>query len=273
MEERTAELYQLPGLYSKSCAHIVNLTSPTMTEVLSISAQLSGSSLFGSHPLRRSSSQTSFLLQSSTTYSTSPSDPRSGFVNPRRESRISTSQPSSAPSSPRLLSTVSSQPSYTATPSSSLSLDQQDKAEEEDILFPSYDDDDDDDEECSLEDIQGLEPEADRSSSPNRTSPKNVTPSFSDNLVQSQSRQETSTFQAKAGDDTAVKVEPTKHVDYLSHNWTEEDLWSTWRHLVTKRKVYANASRLENAAWRAWTKSKYQLKTVLPEKLNWYVDP
>src|SRR5205809_158987 len=27
-------------------------------------------------------------------------------------------------------------------------------------------------------------------------------------------------------DDTAVRIEPSRHVDYLSHNWKEEDIWS-----------------------------------------------
>lgn len=72
-----------------------------------------------------------------------------------------------------------------------------------------------------------------------------------------------------AGDDTAIEHEPTRHVDYLSHNWKEEDIWASWRHIVAKRKVYSNGARLENASWRTWAKSKYQLKTVSPETLNW----
>ncbi len=72
-----------------------------------------------------------------------------------------------------------------------------------------------------------------------------------------------------AGDDTAIENEPTRHVDYLSHNWKEEDIWASWRHIVAKRKAYSNSPRLENASWRTWAKSKYQLKTVSPETLNW----
>jgi len=70
-------------------------------------------------------------------------------------------------------------------------------------------------------------------------------------------------------DDTAVKQEPKQHVDYLSHDWREEDIWSSWRHIVSQRKVYGQKSRLENASWRTWAKSKYQLRTVSPETLNW----
>lgn len=71
-------------------------------------------------------------------------------------------------------------------------------------------------------------------------------------------------------DDTAIKHEPSRHVDYLSHDWREEDIWSSWRHIVSQRKVYGQRSRLENASWRTWAKSKYHLATVSPETLNWY---
>jgi len=38
---------------------------------------------------------------------------------------------------------------------------------------------------------------------------------------------------------------------------------------VSQRKVYGQRSRLENASWRTWAKSKYHLPTVSPEALNW----
>ena len=72
-------------------------------------------------------------------------------------------------------------------------------------------------------------------------------------------------------DDLDVKREPSRQVDYLSHDWKEEDIWSSWRHVVAQRKRFNNSSRLENASWRTWTKQKYGLKTVSPETLNWYV--
>ena len=74
---------------------------------------------------------------------------------------------------------------------------------------------------------------------------------------------------ASAGDDSVVESEPTRHVDYLSHAWNEEDIWSSWRHIVAKRECYENWPRLENASWRTWAKSKHQLKTISPETLNW----
>jgi hypothetical protein len=72
-----------------------------------------------------------------------------------------------------------------------------------------------------------------------------------------------------AKDDIAVRIQPSRNVDYLSHDWKEEDIWSSWKHVVLKRKAYSNSARLENASWRTWTKSKNRLKTVSPESLNW----
>jgi hypothetical protein len=75
----------------------------------------------------------------------------------------------------------------------------------------------------------------------------------------------------KAEDDTALKHEPSRHVDYLSHNWREEDIWSSWKHIVSKRRIYGERSRLENASWRTWAKQKDHLKTVPADTLNWYL--
>ncbi|KAF2681832.1 hypothetical protein K458DRAFT_371048 [Lentithecium fluviatile CBS 122367] len=73
-------------------------------------------------------------------------------------------------------------------------------------------------------------------------------------------------------DDTAVRPEPSHHVDYLSHEWKEEDIWSSWRHIVDHRRVYGERSRLENASWRTWAKQQFKLKTTSPESLNWLKD-
>jgi hypothetical protein len=69
-----------------------------------------------------------------------------------------------------------------------------------------------------------------------------------------------------------VRSEPSHHVDYLSHEWKEEDIWSSWRHIVEHRKVYGERSRLENASWRTWAKSQFKLNTISPETLNWLKD-
>jgi hypothetical protein len=68
-----------------------------------------------------------------------------------------------------------------------------------------------------------------------------------------------------------VRFKPTRHVDYLSYNWREEDLWTSWRHLTAHKNAYSNGERLQNASWRTWEKTRSKLKTVSPETLNWYV--
>ncbi|KAL5116962.1 protein phosphatase regulator [Pleosporales sp. CAS-2024a] len=73
-------------------------------------------------------------------------------------------------------------------------------------------------------------------------------------------------------DDTAVRKEPSHHVDYLSYDWREEDIWSSWRHIVEHRSIYGERSRLENASWRTWAKSHFKLTTVSPDTLNWLKD-
>ncbi|KAL2258300.1 hypothetical protein VTK26DRAFT_8436 [Humicola hyalothermophila] len=76
----------------------------------------------------------------------------------------------------------------------------------------------------------------------------------------------------RAEDDIAIRAQPSRHVDYLSHNWREEDIWSSWKHIVARRGDYSNAARLENASWRTWMKAKNNLSTVSPETLNWLKD-
>ncbi|KAJ4177668.1 protein phosphatase regulator [Fusarium falciforme] len=73
-------------------------------------------------------------------------------------------------------------------------------------------------------------------------------------------------------DDTAVSSRPSRQVDYLSHDWREEDIWSSWRYIVTRRGEFSNSARLENASWRSWIKAKNNLKTISPESLNWLKD-
>ncbi|KAK4101704.1 hypothetical protein N658DRAFT_52139 [Parathielavia hyrcaniae] len=79
-------------------------------------------------------------------------------------------------------------------------------------------------------------------------------------------------FQERAEDDIALRAQPSRHVDYLSHNWREEDIWSSWKLIVSRRGDYNNSARLENASWRTWMKSKNKLNTVSAETLNWLKD-
>ena len=72
-------------------------------------------------------------------------------------------------------------------------------------------------------------------------------------------------------DDTAFETLPDGQVDYLSHNWKEEDVWRSWRSMTRQKNAIANGMRLENASWRTWWKQRNKLKTISPETLNWYV--
>lgn len=70
-------------------------------------------------------------------------------------------------------------------------------------------------------------------------------------------------------DDISLSPNPSRHVDYLSHDWSEEDIWATWKRLQSKRQAPNVAERLGNATWRAWAKVRLKLKTVSPESFNW----
>lgn len=73
-------------------------------------------------------------------------------------------------------------------------------------------------------------------------------------------------------DDTSIKADPDRHVDYLSHEWTENDIWVSWRHVTKQKAFLQSGARLENASWRTWAKSRNNLKTISPETLNWLKD-
>jgi hypothetical protein len=148
----------------------------------------------------------------------------------------------------------STTPSCSSTPARSLSLDTSwgEQDDEDQIVSPSYD-------VGYYGQVEDLEPPASSYTVPptsNRTS-TNV------------SRLESPDPVEHAEDDTAVRIQPSRNVDYLSHNWREEDIWSSRKHIMRNRKAYNNSARLENASWRTWTKSKNKLKTVSPESLNW----
>lgn len=73
-------------------------------------------------------------------------------------------------------------------------------------------------------------------------------------------------------DDSSYSVQPEGQVDYLSHEWREEDVWRSWRSMTRQKNAIANGMRLENASWRTWWKQRNKLKTVSPETLNWLKD-
>ncbi|KXN84252.1 hypothetical protein AN958_12825 [Leucoagaricus sp. SymC.cos] len=73
-------------------------------------------------------------------------------------------------------------------------------------------------------------------------------------------------------DDNVLTTMPCGQVDYLSHDWQEEDVWRSWRNMTRQKNEIANGLRLENASWRTWWKQRNKLKTVSPETLNWLKD-
>ncbi|KZP01505.1 hypothetical protein CALVIDRAFT_532267 [Calocera viscosa TUFC12733] len=76
-----------------------------------------------------------------------------------------------------------------------------------------------------------------------------------------------------APDDGDVNTRvPRICVDYLSHEWEEQDVWASWRNMTRHKNEIANGTRLENASWRTWWKQRNHLKTVSPETLNWLKD-
>lgn len=224
-----------------------------MTEVLSVSGNRS--SHFATSPLHRASSHSLLALDTSSPYiqSSKPSYTHSEYAR-----ETSASAPSSAPSSPQFEHHAFSRPpSYTSTPASSLSLDTRTDlgdCEEDEISFPSF--------EAAKQQQQNTEQVEEPESYVDEHS---LARSKELRRIRSSSE-----LPQTVNDDQAIEDQPTRHVDYLSHQWKEEDIWSSWRYIVARRNVYNNSVRLENASWRTWTKAKYNLSTVSPETLNWY---
>jgi hypothetical protein len=221
-------------------------------------------SYFSSSTLRRSHSQPKFITK------------HPGFHTSTSASRISDlyqqpskgvdSPPSSAPSSPRAIQGESTDLSYSSTPASNFSLasdcDEEDRirsvTSDEQLFLPQYDD----------VSFFGSEEDLEPPPSPRTGHSYSASPNEQDNSTYT-SRPESPEVYERAEDDLAIKSQPSRHVDYLSHNWREEDIWSSWKHIVSRRGDYTNAARLENASWRTWMKAKNKLSTVSPETLNW----
>ncbi|KAF1833018.1 hypothetical protein BDW02DRAFT_399392 [Decorospora gaudefroyi] len=174
--------------------------------------------------------------------------------------------------SPSLSSSRTS--SLHSTPSSSVSLDtnsDESSSEDDGLTFPNYNAARPCKKSATPADMRAPKPAtataAIRPAPPPSPSPPSSTEAFSSDTPLS-----TPDLLQISEDDTAVRKEPSHHVDYLSYEWQEEDIWSSWRHIVEHRRVYGERSRLENASWRTWAKSQFKLKTVSPETLNWLKD-
>ncbi|KAI8952124.1 hypothetical protein F4801DRAFT_241894 [Xylaria longipes] len=232
------------------------------------------SDLFSS-ALRRSHSQSKFVSsRQSTGFHTSASTSRIDQLfrdNYRHQliHPVPVSSPSSGPPSPTIPHVESeSNLSYTSTPATSVSFDGQYESDssvepQDSLLLSEYGDNP----YFMLDDLGDIEP-----SLISQLDDDTYTASPTDDTSAGTSRPGSPGVPEHAEDDTAVKHRPTHHVDYLSHNWREEDIWSSWRYIISKRGDFANAPRLENASWRTWMKAKYRLKTVSPETLNWLKD-
>jgi hypothetical protein len=172
--------------------------------------------------------------------------------------RYSNSLSSSAPSSPRLASQDLFNFSSCASTPSSLSLPDTPTDKENELQFPSY---------YVSNDLSS----DDDVITPSNSSPTNAASRDDVRELDSFSFERFHKNLQSVGDDLDITDQPSRHVDYLSHEWREEDVWSSWRHIVGKRRVLENWERLENAAWRTWAKSRSKLDVVSPEKLNWLV--
>lgn len=174
----------------------------------------------------------------------------------------SPSPPTSALSSPQTLHADSTAPSYPSTLHSSLSLhssNREDQYGEEDIGVSSHN---------SIRfygQVEDLEPRV----SPQTHDPCRFSPILAVPKATNVSKLASPELGEHVKDDTEVRLQPLRNVNYLSYDWKEEDVWSSWKHIISKRNMYSNSARLENGLWGTWTKSKNKLKTVSPEQINW----
>lgn len=192
-------------------------------------------------PLRSPTAQRYFLNDPHIPHKVSMQDDHSSRESPTPSPVAS--PVSSIPPSPNFASTAPDPLAYTPTTLSSLSLD-------DELILPSYD----------------TEPSA-------RPAPKE--PDVLSDVSAEPATPPPAAWkgQPPAADDISVEAEPSRHVDYLCHEWREEDIWASWRYVTTRKNDYSNGIRLENASWRTWAKAKNNLGTISPETLNWYVGP
>lgn len=188
------------------------------------------------------------------------------FVPAEYDRTLAPSIPSTAPSSPYYSHSMGSRDSYFSTPAySSLDPSEDFSCDEDDSPFPAFDN--------NVPQYHQLGTGRTLHHLDNRSDVSIATASPPPGRRKKDEEE-------SVKDDHWVKHEPTRHVDFLSHEWHEQDIWSSWKYVNTRerRKKYdskqalANGERLENAAWRTWTKAKYDLRTISPESLNWMKD-
>jgi len=225
-----------------------------------VQAPIPGAVRFGVNPVHASSFPDLASLNSAIGYP-ARSESRKSLSQTEYDRSLPESTPSSAPPSPQLTYMSSSRrDSYSSTPASSVAPDNRVHLDE--------DEDDDDDDDMTF-------PSYDSSGQYTKASENFPAPLAEDDQLAhgSISNYEDAPDLGRAvNDDQAIESEPTRHVDYLSHEWKEEDIWSSWSYVIHRRKTITNSVRLENASWRTWVKVKNNLRTISPEALNWLKD-
>ncbi|KAK2759037.1 hypothetical protein FQN54_003136 [Arachnomyces sp. PD_36] len=181
--------------------------------------------------------------------------PEARYYEADGSSSLSSSTVSSAPTSPEITYTSFPLPSSEFTAFALGPCD-----EDDDLGLPSFDGEDYFSQGKELDPPTSVVSDTQPTSSPE-------TPTF-----QEQQEIDQSNIPKTAGDDNSIEIEPTSQVDYLSHEWKEEEVWASWRYVTSKKERFRDAVRLENASWRAWSKYKNNLKIVTPESLRWRKD-
>ncbi len=223
-------------------------------------------SYFSTSTLRRSHSQPKFVTAGHSGFRASNSTSQLSETYHQSSQESGNSSPSSAPSSPQTEHFEGNDLSYASSPATKFSLasDCEDEdhlrsvSSEEHIILPRYD------EVAFFGQTEDLEAPA----SPRTGHSYTASPNDHDTSTGT-SRPDSPDVPGRAEDDISLRTQPSRHVDYLSHDWREEDIWESWKLIVSRRGDYSNAARLENASWRTWMKAKNKLSTVSPETLNW----
>ncbi|EJT72820.1 hypothetical protein GGTG_09675 [Gaeumannomyces tritici R3-111a-1] len=249
---------------------------------MAVVLQTDDNSYFQTSALRRSHSQPKFGSSHSSFHSSASASRISDAYAHQPVKVYSDSAISSETLSPHILNPDSSDLSYPSTPttatSSVTSTSSQNLApprrttrhhhrpipdeDDSDFAYPGSD-------ASYLNEVEDLEPPP----SPRTGDSYSVSPNGDEtSTTEESSHPVTPDFYDHADDDIAVRALPSRHVDYLSHNWREEDIWESWKYIVARKADYSNAARLENASWRTWMKSKNKLRTISPETLNWLKD-
>lgn len=225
-------------------------------------------SYFSSSSLRRSASQTKF---DTSAFNSSPHKLPPSYDPSSKSS--SESDASSTPSSPRTIHAESRDTSYASTPATNLSIASDfdeapplDESPEDPYSLPPFTD-----EKLFMQHQVCYDNHDGMLGHDNHELNNDESCCTIHDSSEGTSRPDTPELQDHAEDDTAIASKPSRQVDYLSHDWKEEDIWTSWRYVVTRRGEFANSARLENASWRTWMKAKHNLKTISPESLNWYV--